>query len=473
MSNDVHDNDEALFSGFDSLVPPLAASQRAVEQTRQLLLAPNVQRPSRVRPVVACFAAAAVSVFVLAVIFLGSPVPGDKADPTKDVAQHQNSQAHIAGSDSINPDGPPRGERKEIYQTAAFIVPHMHALSAEGAPVIVANGGKEPIRLGSTTREGGGFLHVWDWSKSPVSRVLPDVEFWGTERVALSPDGKLLVWARGEILKLETGEKTRIDLGGADVKIAESTYGRIGDMQFSPDGGCLAILVTNLDEEVPGRITSQVVQIVEFPTGRVLCEFPPGEQYALRIGFSADGRQVASADTDRQVMLRDSESGDILQRFLPALTSQVMGVAISPDGKHVAATQREPGDVFLWEADSGRLTHRIDGEDLRKHGAYSPFYGVLRFSPDGKYLAAELGRLVVFDVTKGESLVTLSVFTPANVQWSADGERLTVVSPVMAGRDWTTGDQTLGVREDRYPAIEIWDWRNRKKVPPREASGRR
>jgi dipeptidyl aminopeptidase/acylaminoacyl peptidase len=98
---------------------------------------------------------------------------------------------------------------------------------------------------------------------------------------------------------------------------------------------------------------------------------------------------------------------------------------------------------------------------------------VLRFSPDGKYLAAELGRLVVFDVTKGESLVTLSVFTPANVQWSADGERLTVVSPVMAGRDWTTGDQTLGVREDRYPAIEIWDWRNRKKVPPREASGRR
>src|SRR4029077_9492709 len=124
----------------------------------------------------------------------------------------------------------------------------------------------------------------WDGSKSPVSRVLPDIEFWGTECVALSPDGTQLVWARGDILNLETGERTRIDLGGADVKIGESTYGRIGDMQFSPDGGRLAIFVTNLDEEVPGRITSQVVQIVEFPTGRLLCEFPPGEQYALRIG---------------------------------------------------------------------------------------------------------------------------------------------------------------------------------------------
>src|SRR5258708_37019145 len=39
MSNDLHD-DEALFGGFDSLVPPLVASLHAVEQTRRLLLEP-------------------------------------------------------------------------------------------------------------------------------------------------------------------------------------------------------------------------------------------------------------------------------------------------------------------------------------------------------------------------------------------------------------------------------------------------
>src|SRR5436189_5054096 len=117
----------------------------------------------------------------------------------------------------------------------------MHAFSAERAPVMVANGGKEPIHLGSATRAGGGLLHVWDWSKSLVSRVLPDVEFWGTERVALSPDGKLLVWARGDIFNLETGKKTRIDLGGADVNMGESIYGRMGDMRFHPDGSRLAI----------------------------------------------------------------------------------------------------------------------------------------------------------------------------------------------------------------------------------------
>src|SRR5438093_26782 len=39
MSNDLHD-DESLFGGFDALVPPLLASLRAVEQTRELLRKP-------------------------------------------------------------------------------------------------------------------------------------------------------------------------------------------------------------------------------------------------------------------------------------------------------------------------------------------------------------------------------------------------------------------------------------------------
>ena len=238
----------------------------------------------------------------------------------------------------------------------------MHAISAERVPVIVANGGKEPIRLGSVTREGGGLLHVWDWSTSPVSRVLPDVEFWGTENVALSPDGSQLVWAKGDILDLRTGKQTHIDLGGADVRIGEAMYGRIGDMRFSPDGGRLAILVTILEEDIPGRIKSEVVQVVEFPSGGRLCEFPAGESYALRVGFSADGEQIASADAERQVLLRDAATGDILQRFVPALTSQVMGVAISSDGR-------------------------------------------------------------------------------------------------------TTGDQSVGGREDRYPEMETWDWRNRRRIP--------
>ena len=154
-------------------------------------------------------------------------------------------------------------------------------------------------------------LHVWDWSKGNTSRVLKDVEYWGTERAAISPDGRHLVRAGGDILELATGKRSQIDLGGADVKIDGRTFGRIGHMRFSPDGGRLAMLVTNLDKDIPGRILSDVVQVVEFPSGRKLCEFPAGEAYTLRIGFSNDGRQVAAADTGRQVMLRDVAGGEV------------------------------------------------------------------------------------------------------------------------------------------------------------------
>src|SRR5260221_11673835 len=99
MSNDRRE-DEGLFSGFDALVPALAASQRAVEQTRQLLLAPIVRRPFRMR-VVACYclAPAALLVSVLAVCILVTRAPRDETDATKGVSQQQGWQNHIAGSD--------------------------------------------------------------------------------------------------------------------------------------------------------------------------------------------------------------------------------------------------------------------------------------------------------------------------------------------------------------------------------------
>jgi WD40 repeat protein len=348
---------------------------------------------------------------------------------------------------------------KAPWDTAELAVPIIHPQVADAAPVIVANGGKDSISLGSATREGGGVLHLWDWSKGTRSRVLPGIEFWGNENVVLSPDGKQLVWASGKILELGTTNWTKIDLGGADVKVGDASYGRIGDMRFSPDGSRLALFVTNLVKDIPGRIESEVVQIVEFPTGRPLCAFPPGEQYALRIGFSSDGKQIASADPGRKISRRDSATGKILESYVPALMSQVMGVAMSPDGKYVAASQREPGDLYLWEAGTGRLLHRIDGEGLRKLGASDPAYGTMRFSPDGTFLAAAYGsRLFVFDVATGKTVAALRENTGTNIQWSADGKKLTVVTSV------TVGERAVGGRENTYPAVHEWDWRNDKQI---------
>ncbi len=343
--------------------------------------------------------------------------------------------------------------------TAEYAVPIIHSQVADDAPVIIANGGKDPIPLGSATREGGGLLHVWDWSKGTRSRVLPEVEFWGNMKVVLTPDGKQLVWASGKILDLGTAKWTKIDLGGADVKVGGSIYNRIGDMRFCPDASRLALFVTNFVKNEPGHIESEVVQVVEFPTGRLLCEFPPGEQYALRMDFSSDGRQFASADSGRQILRRDSATGKILKSYAPTLKSQVMGVAVSPDGKYVAASQREPGNLYIWESDTGRLMHRMDGGDLRKLGGHNPAYGAMRFSPDGKFLAAAYwNRLFVFDLATGKTVAALKERMGTSIQWSADGKKLTVVTPA------TIGERTVAGRENTYPAVHQWDWRNNKQI---------
>jgi hypothetical protein len=500
MSKDQHD--EALFDGFESLTPTLAASQRAVERARDSLLrrvepceagaiqtAPpplrlpppprhasfpliNAKHPSRSRLLVYCGLAAA---FVLTV-YLGvhymakqgrvdSVALTDASNPNKELQPADFGSERSTEAATLEKEAKARSKLvkepadKTPLDTAEYAVPIIHSQVADDAPVIVANGGKDPISLGSATREGGGLLHVWDWSKGTGSRVLPEIESWGNEKMAISPDGKQLVWASGRILDLNTAKWTKIDLGGADVKVGASTYNRIGDMRFSPDGSRLALLATNFVKNEPGHIESEAVQVVEFPTGRLLCEFPPGEQYALRIGFSSDGKQIASADRGRQISRRDSATGKILKSYGPALKSQVMGVAISPDGNYVAASQREPGDLYIWESGTGRLMHHMDGEDLRKLGGLNSAYGAIRFSPDGKFLAAAYwDRLFVFDVATGKTVAALKEGLGTSIQWSTDGKKLTVVTPV------TVGERNVAGRENTYPAVHEWDWRNNKQI---------
>ena len=332
---------------------------------------------------------------------------------------------------------------------------------AQHAPVMIANGGNSPIHLGEwiPQRASGGSLHIWDWSLSPISRVVPEVELWSNARVVLSPDGKLLLWARGEVLDLETLKRSPIDLGGEVEQVGEAAYQRIGDMRFSPDGGRIALLI------------GAKVQIVEFPSGELLCDFPAGEDYALRIAFSADGTQVVSGKRSREVAIYDATTGEELQQFLPALRNQIIATAISADRSHVAAYERtessdpaedRDGDLFIWRAASGELAHRIAGAQLREFGGFGPHYGALQFSPDSKYLAAESwGRVFVIDVATGEIAAALKESPVKSIQWSGDSTTITTVAP-LSGADGE-GELPLG-RYDIYPAVNDWNWRDGKKV---------
>ena len=112
----------------------------------------------------------------------------------------------------------------------------------------------------------------------------------------------------------------------------------------------------------------------------------------------AGGRYAITGGTDRTVRIWSVADGKLLRTIYipvgPDPVGAVFAVAISPDGSTIAAggfTEKMRGGtvVYLFDRESGALVQRIGGLPHVVH--------FLQFSPDGRYLAATLGGLRVFD----------------------------------------------------------------------------
>jgi WD40 repeat protein len=314
-----------------------------------------------------------------------------------------------------------------------------HAVFAQSAQVLVAWTSKQDA--------GGSVLYVCDWSRlpqNPVVKMLGVKSLPSESRVALSPDGRLLLRADGEILDLHTRKRQTIDLGATVHEPGGEGRPGINEIGFSPDGVRVAVLVGSQAGSRPDDGTLRgTIQIVDFPSGKVLCRFRAGEPYKARIGFSADGKQVVGGDPTRHILRRDATTGEIIKRYEPALDDQIYDVAISPDGRFVAASQRK-GDMLLWEAETGRLAHRIHLVDAKGYAFHS-----LRFSPNGGHLAAkDRFRVSVHDTATGRLVGEIN--KEGQLRWSADGRTLAIVTET----DFRENDEII------YPSLHEWDSRS-------------
>jgi WD40 repeat protein len=199
---------------------------------------------------------------------------------------------------------------------------------------------------------------------------------------------------------------------------------------FSPDGSLLAGGVENSPE----------IRVWEIGTGRVV-ELLRGHTAAIQcLGFSGDGRTLASGSGDDTVRIWELSSHRVRPVFVyRGHSAPIACVAFSRDGKLVASAafeeKKRSGAIHLWNATTGELRQVFHG--------HSSFARRMALLPDGRRLASlgDEGQLKIWDFESGQELLSLAAHEGggAGLAVSPDGRRIATSGWEGDVRIWDAG----------------------------------
>jgi sugar lactone lactonase YvrE len=239
-----------------------------------------------------------------------------------------------------------------------------------------------------------GALHVWEPATGKLICSIREPSV-GEDQASFSPDGELIcVKHRDHVIRVW-------DAGSGKLRCALPEFGQRRfphPHAFAPDSRTLATASSSMDDSV--------IRLWDTTTGKQTgkLEWQDGTSSSC-LAFSPDGEFLLSAHyaLDPMFFTRkhyDTEDIDLrlwslrtrrLVRRFPARIGDVRSLAISPDGKTMAAPTE--GGIVLWELATGKERGRFEGHAARIWS--------LAFSADGRLLAS--GSLdysgLVWDVT--------------------------------------------------------------------------
>lgn len=222
--------------------------------------------------------------------------------------------------------------------------------------------------------------------------------------VALSADGKRVVigsWKTASVWDGTNGKKLHTLEGFKHwvTGLAISPDGK--HVVSAPEGGGLAILW-------------------EAAGGRILRTF---DKVRPRMALSRDGKQVLMAGPEETVVLRETQTGKVVQTF-KGHKLWVASVALSGDGKHVL-TGSADNTAVLWDARTGKAVRTFRG--------HAALVRSVALSADGAraLTVCENNTAFLWDTANGEKLHTFREHADSvnGVALSGDGKSLAVAGP--------------------------------------------
>jgi WD40 repeat protein len=293
----------------------------------------------------------------------------------------------------------------------------------------LASGGDSNRWGKGVARPSPGELKVWDAQTGEELLALKG-HTEPVRGVAFSPDGQSLVTGGGGEVKVwdsRRGQEVLV-LTAHEHRPYTLDRGEVRGVAYRPDGRRLA--------SVGGDRTVQVWDTI---TGRKLFSLHGHKGLVGCVAYSPDGRHLAAGcgwtvgpqgkPVPGEVRVWEADTGRELLA-LEGHTFGVSGVAFSPDGRLLACCGaagfgKLPGEVKVWDRRTGRQLRALHARD-----------GVLTgvaFSPDGRHLACgggglngKPGEVKVWDAGTGREVLTLKghATAVASVAYSPDGRRL-------------------------------------------------
>jgi WD40 repeat protein len=337
---------------------------------------------------------------------------------------------------------------------------------------------------------GGKTVRLWDMRTGQLRRTLTGHRDWVCT-VAFSPDGTTIAggscdwsfhrghdWPRPQWKGSEQCEWRLWDAASGDLKRTVTESGPLLSLAFAPDGKSLAcgmgtkVRLYDPSSEAPGRVVTShhygvtsvafapdgaaiisgshdhTVKRTSLVTGREEWHAPGSLEQVNSVALSEDDSLLATGSSDGRfalgvrkagangigpgaVRLWDARTGRLLRR-LGDPADQVMAVALSPDGRRVAAGGGSPngrGVVHVWDAPSGT--------PIWSAGEHAAEVLAVAFAPDGSSLAsADADGLIQLHDPRTGSIVRVlpgHVRGATSLAFSADGAAL-----VCGGGDGTT-----------------------------------